>query len=399
MMNEVVIAGYLRTAQSKSKPSDPSRDWFHSLRADELLGMLIPGLLEKIGISDEEIDDFIVGSAMGVTEQWTYGGRTPLFLANLSEKIPAKFIDQQCGSSMAAVHMGFMEIATGFADTVLACGMEHMTRVPMGPTLFEKKVISMNPRLYSDAEYRHWDMEVTMNIGYTAEKLASQTTFTREDFDKWGMRSHQLASNAKKEGFFEDEIFPIQAKQSDGSVMRVDSDQAIREQVSMKDMGNLKPAFISDGVITAGNSSPLNAGASAMILMSKDKAKSKQITPLATIRSIGFAGVDPTIMGAGPIPAIQMALEKQDLKVDDIDFWEINEAFSVVVLNCIHQLGIDPEKVNIKGGAIAIGHPLGATGIRLIGTLARILQRENARYGCAAACVGGGQGVATVIER
>jgi len=398
-MNEVVIAGYLRTAQSRSKPGDPSRDWFHSLRGDDLLGMLIPGLLEKVGITDKEIDDFIVGSAMGVSEQWTYGGRTPLFLANLSEKIPAKFIDQQCGSSMAAVHTGFMEIATGFADTVLACGMEHMTRVPMGPTLFEKKVISMNPRLYSDAEYKHWDIEVTMNMGYTAEKLASQTPFSREDFDKWGMRSHQLASRAKEEGFFEDEILPIEVRQADGSLMRVDSDQAIREKVSIKDMGNLKPAFLAHGVITAGNSSPLNAGASAMILMSKNKARGKGIVPLATIRSIGFAGVDPTVMGTGPVPAIQMALEKCGIGVKDVDFWEINEAFSVVVLHCIHELGIDPERVNIMGGAIAIGNPLGATGIRLIGTLARILEKQDAQYGCAAACVGGGQGVATVIER
>lgn len=398
-MNEVVIAGYLRTAQSKSKPGDPSKDWFHKLRADDLLGRLIPEILGKVEIRSEEIDDFLVGCAMGVSEQWTYGGRAPLFLADLSETIPAKFFDQQCGSSMAAVHVGFMEIATGFADIVLACGMEHMTRVPMGPTLFEKKVISLNPRLYSDSNYNHWDMEVTMNMGLTAEKLASQTSFSREDFDRWGMRSHQLASRARKEGFFDGEILPVEAEQADGTVMTVDRDQAVRESVSMEDMARLKPVFLSDGVITAGNSSPLNAGAGAMVLMSRKAAESKGLRPLAAIRSIGFAGVDPTIMGEGPIPAILMALEKGNFRVRDMDYWEINEAFSVVVLNCIQELGIEPEKVNIKGGGIAIGHPMGATGIRLIGTLARILEKENARYGCAAACVGGGQGVATIIER
>jgi len=398
-MNEVVIAGYLRTAQSKSKPGDPSKDWFHKLRADDLLGRLIPEILGKVEIRSEEIDDFLVGCAMGVSEQWTYGGRVPLFLADLSETIPAKFFDQQCGSSMAAVHVGFMEIATGFADIVLACGMEHMTRVPMGPTLFEKKVISLNPRLYSDTNYNHWDMEVTMNMGLTAEKLASQTSFSREDFDRWGMRSHQLASKARKEGFFDDEILSVEAEQADGTIMTVDRDQAVRESVSMEDMARLKPVFLSDGVITAGNSSPLNAGASAMVLMSRKAAESKGLRPLAAIRSIGFAGVDPTIMGAGPVPAISMALEKGNFRVRDMDYWEINEAFSVVVLNCIQELGIEAEKVNIKGGGIAIGHPMGATGVRLIGTLARILEKENARYGCAAACVGGGQGVATIIER
>ena len=398
-MKEVVIAGYLRTAQSRSKPGDPGRDWFHKLRGDDLLGMLIPELLDTIGISSKEIGDFLVGSAMGVNEQWTYGGRTPLFLANLSEKIPAKFFDQQCGSSMTAVHVGFMEIATGFADVVLAGGMEHMTRVPMGPTLFQKGVISLNPRLNSDTCYNHWDMEVTMNMGLTAEKLAAQTSFSRQEFDRWGMRSHQLASKARKEGFFEGEILPIEAEQADGTIMTVDRDQAVRENVSMEDMAKLKPVFLPDGVITAGNSSPLNAGASCMILMSAAAAERKGIEPLAIIRSIGFAGVDPTIMGAGPVPAIQMALKKRNLQIREIDFWEINEAFSVVVLNCIDELGIDRDKVNIHGGGIAIGHPMGATGIRLVGTLARILQLENGHYGCAASCVGGGQGVATIIER
>ena len=179
----------------------------------------------------------------------------------------------------------------------------------------------------------------------------------------------------------------------------METDQAVRGDTTLEGLAGLKPAFRKDGVITAGNSSPLNAAASSMVLMSKETAKKKGIKPLATIRSMGIAGVDPTIMGAGPVPASKMALEKAGLKASDIDFWEINEAFCVVVLNCIKELGLDPEKVNAMGGGTAIGHALGATGIRLVGTLARTLNVKGGRYGLANACVGGGQGVATVIEK
>jgi acetyl-CoA C-acetyltransferase len=179
----------------------------------------------------------------------------------------------------------------------------------------------------------------------------------------------------------------------------VRGDQSIREDVSLEGISQLKPAFRRDGVITAGNASPLNAGAASVLLMSKDAAEKKGVKPLATIRSMGFAGVDPTVMGAGPIPAITMALDKAEMALEDIDYWEINEAFSIVVLNCIQELGIDPDRVNVMGGAIAIGHPLGATGARILGTLARILEVKDARFGCASPCIGGGQGTATIIER
>ncbi len=398
-MKEVVIAGYLRTAQSRSRPRDPARDWFCKMRGDELLAKLLPELLKRSSIEGKEIDDFIVGCATAVGEQWAYGGRFPIFQANLPETIPAKFIDQQCGSAMACVHVGFMEIAQGFADIVLTGGYEHMTRIPMGGYTSDRGLIAPNISLFADPAYLHWDMMTVLNMGLTAEKLFSQTDFTKEDMDRWGVRSHQLAAKAQAEGFFEGEILPIEAVQDDGTVMTVDKDQAVRQDATMEGMADLKPAFKKDGVITPGNSSPLNAAASSMLLMSKETAQKKGIKPLATIRSIGFAGVDPTIMGAGPVPASRMALEKAGLNVSDIDFWEINEAFCIVALNCIKELGIDPDRVNIMGGATAIGHPLGATGIRLTGTLGRILQQKGARYGCANACVGGGQGVATVIER
>ncbi len=398
-MREVVIAGYLRTAQSRSRPRDPARDWFCKMRGDELLAELLPELIKGAGIEPKEVDDFIVGCATAVGEQWAYGGRFPIFQANLPETLPAKFIDQQCGSGMACIHVGFMEIAQGFADIVLTGGYEHMSRIPMGGYTVDRGLIAPNMTLFADPAHLHWDMMTVMNMGLTAEKLFSQTDFTKEDMDRWGVRSHELAAKAQAEGFFEDEIMPIEAVQDDGTVITVDKDQAVRQDATLEGIADLKPAFKKDGVITAGNSSPLNAAASSMLLMSKETAQKKGIKPLATIRSIGFAGVDPTIMGAGPVPASRMALDKAGLKASDIDFWEINEAFCIVALNCIKELGIDPDRVNVMGGATAIGHPLGATGIRLTGTLGRILQQKGARYGCANACVGGGQGVATVIER
>lgn len=398
-MREVVITGYLRTAQSRSRPKDPARDVFCRYRSEELLAKLMPELTKRNGIKPEELDDFIVGCATAVGEQWEYGGRFPIFLANFPKTLAAKFVDQQCGSSMAAIHMGFMEIATDNADIVMVGGMEHMTRVPMGGTTSDAGYVAPNLALFSAPEYLHWDMMTTLNMGLTAQKLLKQSGLTREDMDKWSLRSHQLAAKAQAEGYFDDEILPIEAEQADGTVLTVKTDQAVETDATLEGLAQLAPAYRKDHLVTAGNSSPLNAAASTMILMAKETAEAKGIKPMATIRSIGFAGVDPTIMGAGPVPASQKALKKAGLQAQDIDYWEINEAFAIVALNCIKELGLNPEKVNIKGGGVAIGHALGATGIRLVGTLARILEKQNARYGCANACVGGGQGVATVIER
>lgn len=398
-MKDVVIVGYLRAAQSRSRPNDPARDVYCNIRGDELLSKLLPEIVQRTGLEPKELDDFIVGCATAVGEQWAYGGRNPIFLANFPETIPAKFVDQQCGSSMAAIHIGFMEIAQEICDTVLVGGYENMTRVPMGLATIDRGHIVPNMALYTDPAYLHWDMMTSTNMGLTAEKLVAQAGFTREELDKWGVLSHQRAARAQADGFLAGEILPIDAVQANGKVLKVETDQAVRGDTTLQGVSELKPAFKKTGVITPGNSSPLNAGASSMILMSKETAKKKGIKPLATIKSIGFAGVDPTIMGAGPVPASKMALEKAGLKASEIDFWEINEAFCVVVLNCIKELGLDPERVNVMGGGTAIGHALGATGIRLVGTLARTLNVKGGRFGLANACVGGGQGVATVIEK
>jgi acetyl-CoA C-acetyltransferase len=392
-MRDVVIASYVRTAQSRCRPNDPGRDWLFKLRADELLARLLPEVIQRANLEPADVDDFIVGCAQAVGENFSIGGRTPLLLANFDKRTSSKLIDEQCGSTMAGLQVGFMEIAQGFADVVMVGGMEHMGRLPMTGD----GKIELNLRLLTDPKLAHWDFFTGMNMGLTAEKLAAMG-FERTEMDEWGVRSHQLAAKAREAGFFDGEILPLDVPQVDGSTLTVDRDQAVRDDTSIADLASLKPSFRKNGSIHPGNASPLNAGASALVLMSREMAESRGVQPLATIRSIGFAGVAPNIMGTGPVPATQRALKAAGLEATDIDFWEINEAFAVVALYAIRELGIDPEKVNVKGGGIAIGHPLGASGGRLVGTLARILQQEGGRFGCATMCIGGGQGVAMIIE-
>ncbi len=392
-MRDVVIASYVRSAQSRCRPNDPDRDWLFNLRTDDLLAQLLSEAIRRAGVEANEVDDFLCGSAMAVGENYTIGGRTPLLLANLDKRTSCKLVDEQCGSTMAGLQIGFMEIAQGFADVVLCGGMEHMGRIPMGGD----GKIELNLRFFQDPKLAHWDFFNAMNMGITAENIA-EMGFDREAMDAWGARSHQLAFKAQQDGFFDDEILPVTVRQADGSVKTIDRDQAVRSDATAEGMAELRPVFKKNGVITAGNSSPLNAGANALVLMAREVAEAKGLTPLATIRSIGFAGVQPNLMGIGPVPSTRRALEAVGLEVADIDYWEINEAFAVVVLYAMRELGIDPDRVNIKGGGIAIGHPLGATGGRIVGTLARILQQEGGRYGCATMCCGGGQGVAMIIE-
>ena len=315
--------------------------------------------------------------------------------------VAAEGIDRQCASSMSTIHTGAMEIMLGYSDVVISCGIEHMTHIPMpGPGIDPNQIISKpSDLLFSDTKYREYDYMTSMNMGLTAEKLFGLSGLTREDMDKWAMRSHQRAAKASKEAFFRGEILPIEVTLPDGTKKVVDCDVSIREDTTLEGLAPLKPAFKPDGSITAGNSSPLNAGATAMILMSKEKAKEYKLKPLATIFSMGWAGVDPTIMGAGPVPASKIALKHAGLQAKDMDFWELNEAFAIVPLYAIKELNIDPEKVNVNGGAIAIGHPLGATGTRLVGTLARILNEKKGTYGLASPCIGGGQGAATILKR
>jgi acetyl-CoA acetyltransferase family protein len=397
-MEEAVVVSYLRTPFSRSRPREPERDVFNSLRMDDLAGRLIQEMIKRTRINPEEIGDVLTGTAMPVLEQWLYGGKSINFLAKLPFNVAAQGIDRQCASSMSTVHQGAMEIMLGYSDIVISCGIEHMTHIPTLGGSGKEVPISPNPRFITE-EFKNVDIMTTMNMGLTAEKLLSQTKFTREDMDKWAMKSHQMAAKAVQEGYFKGEIMPVEAVQADGTKRVFDTDLAIRADTTMEGLAGLKPSFKPDGQITPGNSSPLNAGASALMMMSRKAAKKYNLKPLAKIISMGWAGVDPTVMGKGPVPSSRMALEHAGLKAKDIDFWEINEAFVIVALYTMKELGIDPEKVNVKGGGTAIGHPLGATGTRLVGTLARILDVEKGKYGLATACIGGGQGAATILER
>jgi len=397
-MEEAVIVSYLRTPFSRSRPREPERDAFNSLRMDDLAARLVQEMIKQTKINPAEIGDVLTGTAMPVLEQWLYGGRVINFLAKLPFNVPGQGTDRQCVSSMSTIHQGAMEIMLGYSDIVISCGIEHMTHIPTLGGGGRQVPVEPNPRLATE-EFKEIDIMTTMNMGLTAEKLLSETTFTREDMDRWAMKSHQMAAKAVQEGFFKGEIMPVEAVQADGTKKVFDTDLSIRGDTSMEALAGLKPSFKQDGQITPGNSSPLNAGATAVMLMSKKKAKQLGLKPLAKIISMGWAGVDPTVMGKGPVPSSRMALEHAGLKAKDIDFWEINEAFVIVALYAMKELGIDPEKVNVKGGATAIGHPLGATGTRLVGTLARILNVEKRKYGLATACVGGGQGAATILER
>ncbi len=421
-MKEVWLIDYARTGFSRSRPKQPERDVFGEIRSDELLATLLMKFFDQKladkGIEKKDIDEFTVGTAMGVYENWTYGGRLPLFLAEFPVTVPAMFVDRQCGSAGSGMHVGIMEIMTGYSKICLAAGVEHMTRVDMQNT-------HVNPNLGMVNKKHKWyrpqyDIMTTINMLQTAQKLYEEEipNFTKEDMDKFGVRSHNLTVDNHDAGWFKGEIIGIEGH-VDGNIeepMMVEKDLAARKSTleSVAGLRRLsKPFYLeknggragykeregtSEGVITAGNSSPLNAGATTCLMMEAEEAKKRGLEPMARIVSLGWAGVEPSVMGRGPVPATEMALKHAGLTADDIDYWEINEAFTIVALNCMKHFNIPEEKVNVMGGSTAIGHPLGATMIRLPGTLARILKDKKAKYGVANACVGGGQGVATIIE-
>ncbi len=392
--NDVYLVHYKRTAISRSRPNDPERDVFNNIRMDEALGNLIKNSVSETGIKAEEIDDVITGCAIQADENWLYGGRHPVFMGGLPFNVPSMSMDRACSSSLNAMTVGAMEIMTGNSGIVLAGGMEHMTHVPLS----NNPNVKPNIKLIVRPEFARYDMTTSYNMGLTAEKLAKASGIGREDMDRFSVASHQRAAKAQEDGYFSGEILPLEVEQGEDFVT-IDKDQSIRPGTTMESLSKLQPAFTKDGVITAGNSSPLNAGASLTVLMSGKKVKEYGIEPMARIRGFSWAAVDPTIMGMGPVPASQKLLKKEGLSSDDIDLWEINEAFAVVALNAMKELNLDHDKVNIHGGGIAIGHPLGATGARIGGTLARELAEKKKDLGIATLCVGGGQGYSVLFER
>jgi len=392
-LREVYVADYLRVPFSRSRPTQPERDVYNSIRMDQALSLLIRKLLERTAFRPEEVGDVITGCAFQTGENWLYGGRHPVLLAGLPFSVPAMGMDRACASSMNAAAEGAMEIMTGNSDVVLAGGMEHLTHIPMS----NNPALVPNTRLLTRPEYMKYQMNIGYSMGLTAEKLAEVEKFSREAMDQFSMDSHMKASKALDEGWFKGELMEMKVEVA-GEEKVIDVDQSIRRDTTMEQLAKLQPSFRSGGLITAGNSSPLNAGASMVVLASKEKLEEHGIKPLARIVSMGWAGVDPSVMGKGPVPASQKALGKAGMKADRVDLWEINEAFAVVGLYAIRELGLDPSRVNIHGGAIAIGHPLGASGARLVGTLARELRETGKEYGVATLCVGGGQGFAILMQ-
>lgn len=415
------LIDYARTAFSRSRPNQPERDVFGETRGDELLAELLikffDGKLADKGIEKKDMDEVSIGVAAGVLENWTYGGKIPLYLAGFPSEVSSFMIDKQCGSAGAGMHTLIMEIMTGFSKCVLTTGFEHMTRVRRRGI---EPAIERYMERNSDFYHPEYDMVNATNMLQTAQRLYEEEVprFTKEDLDKFGVRSHNLTVKNQEAGWFKGEIIPIKGHVP-GNVnesMIVDRDIAARKS-TVEGVAGLRrisiPFYLEknggkkgyveregteEGVITAGNSSPLNAGATVAVLMEGEEAKKRDLEPMARIVSIGWSGVDPRVMGRGPVPATRKALEYAGLSANDINYWEINEAFCIVTLNCMDKFNIPEEKVNVMGGSTAIGHPLGATMIRLTGTLARILKDKKAKYGVATACVGGGQGIATIIE-
>ncbi|MGD0145593.1 MAG: acetyl-CoA C-acetyltransferase [Nitrososphaerales archaeon] len=393
-LREVYVVDYLRTPFSKSKPSEPEKDVYNSLRMDQALGLLIRKLIERDAVNPEEIGDVITGCAFQVGENWLYGGRHPVLLAGLPVTVPGVAMDRACASSMNGAALGAMEIMTGNSEVVLAGGMEHMTHVPMS----NNPQVTPSMKLLASPEYAKYQMGTGYVMGLTAEKLAEESGITREEMDLFAVGSHAKASRSLDEGWFKGELMEMKVEVG-GQERVIDGDLNIRRETSIEQLRKLPPAFKEGGALTAGNSSPLSAGASMVLLMSGDKVRESGLKPLAKIRSFGWAGVDPSVMGKGPVPASRKAIANAGLGVDDVDLWEINEAFAVVPLYAIKELRLDPSRVNVHGGAVAIGHPLGASGARVLGTLARQLRQSGKEYGVATLCVGGGQGFSTLLQR
>ena len=371
-MTEVVICGFARSAFTPAKKGQLSLT-----RPDDLAAQVVKGLIKKTKIKEEDIEDLILGCAFPEAEQGMNLARNVVFLAGLPHTVGGVTVNRFCASSMQAIHQAAGAINSGAGEIFIAGGVESMSRVPMP---------GFNPMLNPSLV----DVDAYIGMGHTAENLARKHSISRERQEQMALESHQKASTAKNEGKFEDEIIPINDVVEDG---------CIRPETTLESMAKLKPAFDKDGVVTAGTSSPLTDGAAAVVVCSENYAKINDLTIMAYIRGMAISGCGPEVMGIGPVLSSQKALKRAGLKLSDIDIIEMNEAFAAQSLTCVDELGIDMSKLNIHGGALAMGHPLGASGARKTGKAATLLQNNGARYALSTMCVGGGQGCATVLER
>ena len=381
-MTEVVIIEGVRTAIGRRK------GMFAEYRPDELAAVVLDELITRAGIEKGDVEDVILGCVTQTGEQGGNVARTAALIAGFPIHVPGVTIDRQCGSSQQAVHFASQAIASGDMDIVIAGGVENMTRVPMLSTIKDTKP---SPKLTEKYEI--------INQGLSSERMVKKWGFTREDLDRYSADSHTKAFHAINNGHFEKEIMPVEVEQEDGSIKTVSVDEGPREGSTVEVLGGLNPVFDKNGVITAGNASQMSDGASAVLLMSRKKADELGLKPKARIVARSVVGSDPTLMLTGPIEATRKVLEKAGMTIEDMDTYEVNEAFAQVPLAWLKDIGADPDKLNPDGGAIALGHPLGATGTKLLVTLMNRLERTGGRYGLLAICEGMGMANATIIER
>ncbi len=375
------------------------------IRPDDLSAHVLRALVERNRLDPEVIDDVLWGCANQAGEDNRNVGRMATILAGFPFSVPAATVNRLCGSSLEAVNQAARAIWAGEYEIILAGGVESMTRAPYAiPKNVSGQALYGNLTAYDTAlgwRFPNPAMEKIIpleSMGETAENVATMYSISREEQDLFALRSHQLAVQAQKEGRWDDEILPVEVPQRKGEPLIVQHDEGPRPDTSLEKLSKLPPAFRQGGSVTAGNSSSLNDGAAGLILMSDARAKALNLTPLARIVSTGIAGVDPRCMGIGPVPATEMALKRASLQIHQIDLMELNEAFAAQSLACIRELGIDPDRVNVNGGAIALGHPLGCSGARILTSLVYEMKRRHARYGVATMCIGVGQGIATIIE-
>ena len=390
-MPTAVIVDAVRTPGGKR--NGKLKNW----HAVDLASEALRALVTRNNLDPSLVDDVIMGCVSQVGEQAFNVGRSAVLAAGWPESVPATTIDRQCGSSQQALHFAAQGVMSGAYDVVVAAGVEVMTRVAMGSSIGKDAGWPFGPRV---AE-RYEPVGGLKNQGIGAEMIADQWGISREELDEFSVESHRRAARATAEGRFEREIVPVYVRDDEGLATDelMTSDEGIRPDSSVEALANLKPAFKENGKVTAGNSSQITDGASAVLIMSEEKARELGYTPRAKFHSFALAGVDPVTMLTGPIPATTKVLERAGLTLDDIDLVEINEAFASVVLAWQKEHKVDLAKVNVNGGAIALGHPLGASGAKLCATLLNELERTGGHYGLLTMCEGGGLANATIIER
>ncbi|MBM7693831.1 acetyl-CoA acetyltransferase family protein [Peribacillus deserti] len=381
-MREAVIVAGVRTPVGRKK------GLLKDIRPDELLALTLKELINRTNMDPSMIEDVIIGCVSQIGEQAGDIARVAALMADFPIEVPGTTIDRQCGSSQQAVHFAAQAILSGDMDIVVAGGVESMSRIPIGSNYQGVRPSPMYTEKYE-----------VIHQGHSAERIADKYDFSREELDIFALHSHQKALYAQEKGYFQRETFPIETTLEDGTPAVLREDSGPRKDSTLGALANLKPAFTEQGVVTAGNSSQISDGAACLLIMSREKAEELGFKPRFKIHTRVVVGSDPTLMLTGPIPATQKALEKSGLTVDDIDVFEVNEAFASVALAWLEETGADPRKLNPNGGAIALGHPLGASGARLMVSMIHELDRINGRYGLQTMCEGHGMANATIIER